>query len=151
MRIFTRLEHMPALLLACAHLFFRLVFQPSAWRREVAAFDRDLPPDFSLAELTSHHWRQPRLQHWLFAAYVAGPLAVACLTGVGLWLAGFESVIRAMLYSWSLSMVSALISGMVISFAFSVVAALLGGFLIGVLYPWPFWSLFAGLILLCQV
>ncbi len=109
-----------------------LVFKPSAWRRYVASIDPNLPPDFALAKLKSHHWRDAALRkllylgHGLWAVWSTG-IVVLCL-----WLldAPGEVLVLVSGYALLFSLVGGILGSLIVSVAFGIIAGAVGGILL---------------------
>ncbi len=64
------------LLTGSARLLFWLFVHPAAWRNALARIDPNLPPDFCIAQLQRHHWRNLSFLRFLLMMIVAWPVAV---------------------------------------------------------------------------
>jgi hypothetical protein len=78
----------PNLFLGALHLFFWLIFHPSAWRNHIARIDPALCPGFCLAELSRVHWRSPALRRLLIQGCIVLPVLTGLLAGAILWILG---------------------------------------------------------------
>lgn len=58
-------------------LLFWLFVHPAAWRNYLARIDSNLPPDFCVAQLKRHHWKNISLLRFLFMTGFAWPVVVA--------------------------------------------------------------------------
>jgi AAA+ ATPase superfamily predicted ATPase len=72
----------PFFVLGSLQLLGWLLLQPHAWQSYVARIDPALAPQFCLAELNGHHWRNPALQRLLVLGYGVLPLLGALLLGL---------------------------------------------------------------------
>ncbi len=58
-------------------LLFWLFVHPAAWRNYLARIDSNLPPDFCVAQLKRHHWKNIAFLRFLFMTGFAWPVVVA--------------------------------------------------------------------------
>ncbi|MCP4698839.1 MAG: ATP-binding protein [Gammaproteobacteria bacterium] len=134
-------------------LLFQLFFRPSAWRQYVARIDPELSPSFALFQLSQSQWRQPALRRLLLFGYGVWPLLAGCTVGLWLGLSGEAVyVIRGMVYTILLNIISGILGGITISVAFSLVAGFSGSLLAGLLFgldeTWYEFAVLSGLFAL---
>ena len=65
------------LLIGSVRLLFWLFVHPAAWRNYLARIDPSLPPDFCVAQLGRHHWKNIPLLRFLLMTGFAWPIIVA--------------------------------------------------------------------------
>lgn len=109
-----------------------LMFKPSAWRRYVASIDSELSPDFALADLPKHHWRQPALRKLLFLGHGLWSLWVTGIVVLCLWLLSVPSdaLILVGCYTLLFSLVGGVLGSLIVSVAFGLLAGAIGGILL---------------------
>jgi len=114
-------------------LLFNILLRPSKWRNTITQIDPDLPPEFSLLELTRDHWRNVTMQRVLVNGYLILPLILfgACLLGHLLFGRSIHGVIAAL----GFTLIIGLTFGITISAAVGIAVLAIVGTSTALLWP----------------
>jgi AAA+ ATPase superfamily predicted ATPase len=122
-------------LIASLQLFTWLFLRPSAWHRYVTQIDSQLLPDFALASLQRHQWRNPRLWRLLLLSFAIYPLWSGIIIGmvVGITTFSVDATILGVSYGMALTLVGNLMGAITIAVPFALIASVIGGTLLGII------------------
>jgi AAA+ ATPase superfamily predicted ATPase len=121
-------------LIGSLQLLTWLFLRPSAWHRYVTQIDPQLPPDFALASLQAHQWRNRQLQRLLILCFTAYPLWSSLIIGSVVWIAtiSIDATILAMSYGIALTFSGSIMGALTIGLPFAVIASLISGTVLGI-------------------
>lgn len=123
-------EQHPNLVLGTLHLFFWLVFHPSAWRNHVARIDPDLPANFALRDLTREQWQNPALRRLLTQVFLVLPLLATLVLVPVFWLTGIRDG-GTLVHFPAIVLVMSVLLGLVVSVASGTVGGAVMGITVG--------------------
>lgn len=119
----------PNLILATLQVGLWLFFCPSAWRRFITRADSSLSPDFSLAQLSQSHLRNPEIRRVLWIGHVVSPLLISLALCLELLAFGvpFSLVVIRVLACFVMSVGGSMIFGTGSADAVGIAAGMMGG------------------------
>jgi len=120
-------------MLSSFSLLVDILLRPSKWRSAIARIDRELPPEFSLIELSRTHWLNSQMQRLLIHGYLLLPLLLlgACLLGHLILGQSIDGVLAAFVFTFLIG----LTFGITVSAAVGMVILALVGTSTALLWP----------------